>query len=85
MEANTLKADIKIEESEREREIWTNLELQLIQDIVKLQRTYGVQYEDHNFMPLQTPALVPENKSALGKAYKSKRPIGHILMICQEI
>ncbi len=36
-------------------------------------------------MSLQTPALVPEDKSALGKAYISKGPVGRILMICQDV
>ena len=84
MEASALEADLEIEKLERE--IWTDLELQHARDIVKLQGAYGVWYEeDHNFMSFQTPALVLEDKSALCKAYISKKPVGRILMICQDV
>ncbi|MCJ1344946.1 hypothetical protein MMC31_003151 [Peltigera leucophlebia] len=84
MEANALEGDLEIEESERE--IWTSLDIQYARDVIKLQAAYGVQYkEDHNFMSLQTPALVPEDKSALGKAYISKGPVGRILMVRHDI
>ncbi len=36
-------------------------------------------------MSLQTPALVSEDESALGKAYISKRPVARILMIRQDV
>ncbi|MCJ1345691.1 hypothetical protein MMC31_003900 [Peltigera leucophlebia] len=84
MEANALEGDLKIEESEKE--IWTSLDIQHARNVIKLQAAYGIQYkENHNFMSLQTSALVPEDKSALGKAYISKRPVGRILIVCHDI
>lgn len=84
MEANALEADLKIKELERE--IRTSLDIQHARDVIKLQAAYGVRYEeDHNFMSLQTPALVPEDESALDKAYISKGPVGRILMIRHDI
>lgn len=84
MKVSALKVDLKIEESERE--IWIDLKLQHAWNIVKLQEVNGIQYkEDHNFMSFQTLALVSEDKSALGKAYISKRLISFILMICQDV
>lgn len=42
IEASVLKADIEIEESEKEKEIRTDLELQHVRDIVKLQKAYDI-------------------------------------------
>lgn len=36
-------------------------------------------------MSLQISAIVLKNKSALGKAYRNKAPIGRILIIYQDI
>lgn len=84
METSAFKADIEIEELKKK--IWTDLKFQHVWDDVKLQWAYGVWYEeDHNFISLQTPALVSEDKLALSKVYISKRHVGYILMICQDV
>lgn len=84
IEVDTLNANIKIEKEKRE--VHTNLRLQHVQDIIKLQAIYEIQYkENYNYQSLQTSILIPKDKSALVKVYISKRPIGHIFMVCKNI
>ncbi len=73
-----LDADLEIEEEDKE----SNLRLQHMREIIKIQAFYGAQYkESHNYQSLQTPALTSDDESALSKVYTRKDPIGHILMI----
>lgn len=65
---NALEINLKIEELERK--IRTSLDIEHAQDDIILQVMYSIQYKyDHNFTAPQTPALVLENKLALGKTY----------------
>lgn len=84
IEADALDADLGIEEEEKE--IHSNLKLQYVRDIVKLQSSYAVQYEvGHNYQYLQIPTLVSDDELVLGKTYTSKSPIDRILIIRQDI
>lgn len=47
---------------------------------------YNIQYkDDHNFISLQTLALIPKNKSIFGKAYISIKSISYTFMVYQDI
>ncbi len=84
MEAEALDADLEVEEEDRE--IQSNLRLQHARKIIKIQAFYGAQYEEGpDYQSLQTPALAPDDESALGKVNTRKDPIGHILIVCQDI
>lgn len=79
-----LDANVRVDEEERV--IYANLVLQYAWDFIKLQASYRVQYkEDYNYQSLQTRTFISEDKSALAKTYISKNPIGHILIVCQDI
>lgn len=84
MDMEALEEDLEIEEEERS--IQDELQFSHARDIVKIQASSGVAYEkDHDYRSLNTPALAPEDESALAKAYISKGPVGRILMICHDI
>ncbi len=84
MEAKAFDADLEVEEEDRE--IQSNLRLQHACKIIKIQAFYGAQYkEGYDYQSLQTRALAPDDKSALGKVYTRKGPIGRILIVRQDI
>ncbi len=84
MEAETIGANLEVEEEDRE--IQSNLRFQHTRKIIKIQAFYRAQYEDgHIYQSLQTPVLAPDDKSALGKVYTKKGPIGRILMVRRDI
>ncbi len=79
-----LDADLEVEEEDKE--IQSNLSLRHAREIIKIQASYRAQYEEgHGYQSLQTPALAPDDESALGKVYTRKGPIGRILMVRRDI
>ncbi len=84
MEAKAFDTDLEVEEEDKE--IQSNLRLQHACKIIKIQASYKAQYkESYDYQFLQTPALAPDDESALGKLYTKKGPIGRILMVRQNI
>lgn len=84
IEAEVLDADLRVEEEEKK--IYSSLGLQHTRKIIKIQAFYGTQYgEGHNYQSFKTLTFTPDNKSALGKVYTKKGPIGHIFMVHQDI
>ncbi len=84
IEVKAFDADLEVEEEDKE--IQSNLRLQHIRKIIKIQASYRAQYkESHDYQSLQTPTLTPDDESALGKVYTKNGPIGRILMVRQNI
>ncbi len=60
MEVEVLDTDLEVEEEDKE--IQSNLRLQYICKIIKIQASYGAQYkEDHNYQSLQTLGLASDD------------------------
>ncbi len=84
MGAEAFNANLEVEEEDKE--IQSDLRLQHVREIITIQASYRAQYKKgHDYQSFQTPALAPDNKSALDKVYTRKDPIGCILMVRRNI